>query len=184
MKRQTLRNPNPYDGEALYHLGWALRYRGRTEEAYERFYKAVWNGPWQGAGYTELARISCGKGHFGHALIEIDRALAAGGHNRKALHVKAVILRKTGCPDGARRVLAELVRIDPLDHAARFEEYLLRADGPGGDERPPWPISTESSGIACFPGWNWPWITCGAAASKREFACWSFPGRRGRMLPP
>ena len=123
--RQTFRNPNPYDGEALYHLGWTLRYQGDNIKAYEKFYKSIWNGSWQGPGYTELARLSCTSGNYGQALIEVERALASGAHNRKALHTKAVILRKYGKTDEARRVLDELVRIDPVDHAAWCELWLL-----------------------------------------------------------
>jgi len=130
VERQTLRNPNPYDGEALFQLGQALKMQGRREDAYDRFYKSVWNGAWQGAGYTELARISSGRGEWDQALLEADRAIAAGQHNRKALHVKTVILRQTGQKAEARRVLEDLKRIDPLDHAAWFEEYLLCAGGP------------------------------------------------------
>ena len=35
------RNPNPYDGEPIYNLGLALKYQGRFDEAYDRFYKAT-----------------------------------------------------------------------------------------------------------------------------------------------
>ena len=42
----TERNPNPYDGEPLYNLGWSLKMQGRYEEAYEQFFKACWNAAW------------------------------------------------------------------------------------------------------------------------------------------
>lgn len=125
IKRQTFRNPNPYDGEALFHLGWTLRYLGQDEEAYEKFYKSIWNGPWQGAGYCELARLSCTFGNMEQALLEVDRAIAAGRHNRNALHLKAMILRKSGKKADAVKVLEELEAVDPLNHAAAYERYLL-----------------------------------------------------------
>lgn len=123
--RLTRRNPNPYDGEALYHLGWTLRYLGSDEKAYEKFYKASWNSAWQGASYTELARISCSRGNLDQALLETGRALAAGAHNRKALHLKSMILRLSGKNEAAATVLDDLLEIDPLDHAAWYEKYLL-----------------------------------------------------------
>ena len=126
VKRQTFRNPNPYDGEALFHLGWTLRYQGKDREAYEKFYKSVWNGAWQGAGYCELARLSCARGNLDQALLEVDRALWAGRHNRKALHLKALILRKLNRATEAVKILEELKTADPLSHAASYETGLLQ----------------------------------------------------------
>ena len=62
------RNPNPYDGEPIYNLGLALKYQGRYDEAYSRFYKSTWNGAWQDAGYFECAQISCRRGDLKEAL--------------------------------------------------------------------------------------------------------------------
>ena len=50
--RLTRRNANPADGEAYYHLGLCLRYLDRDEEAYDAFYKALWNQAWQSAGLS------------------------------------------------------------------------------------------------------------------------------------
>lgn len=41
----TERNPNPYDGEPLYNLGWSLKMQGRYEEAYEQFSKPAGTQP-------------------------------------------------------------------------------------------------------------------------------------------
>jgi tetratricopeptide (TPR) repeat protein len=128
IKRLTARNPNPYDGEALFHLGWALRFQGKDEAAYEKLYKATWNGAWQGAAYTELARISCSRGNWDQSILEVDRALAAGAHNRKALHLKAIILRRAGRTNEAALQLEKLLDIDPLDHAAWYENCLLERE--------------------------------------------------------
>ena len=46
----TQRNPNPYEGEPYYNLGWSLKMQGRKDEAFDAFYKAVWNDAWQHAG--------------------------------------------------------------------------------------------------------------------------------------
>ena len=37
----TERNPNPYDGEPFYNLGWAKKMQGDNDGAYEAFYKAT-----------------------------------------------------------------------------------------------------------------------------------------------
>ena len=33
--RLTEKNPNPYDGEAFYNLGLALKFQGKDDEAYD-----------------------------------------------------------------------------------------------------------------------------------------------------
>ena len=38
---------------------WHLKMQNKTDEAYDAFYKAVWNDAWQHAGYLQLARIAC-----------------------------------------------------------------------------------------------------------------------------
>src|SRR5579884_501650 len=58
--RLTFRNPNPYDGEPYYSLGVALRFARREDEAYDAFYKAVWNFAWRSPGYYALAEIDVG----------------------------------------------------------------------------------------------------------------------------
>lgn len=85
------RNPNPYDGEPVYNLGLALKYQGRYEEAYNRFYKATWNGGWQDAGYFACAQISCMNGDYSEALYETERSLLRNWHNAKARALKAAV---------------------------------------------------------------------------------------------
>ena len=46
------RNPNPYDGEALFHLTLCLQYQYRLQEAYKLFWKSTWNKSWDDAGYS------------------------------------------------------------------------------------------------------------------------------------
>lgn len=45
IERLTWRNPNPYDSEAYYQLGVALRGQNRLDEAYTAFHKSVWSAP-------------------------------------------------------------------------------------------------------------------------------------------
>ena len=60
----TLRNPNPHDGEPFYNLGLARFFQGKTADAYDAFYKSVWNYAWQSAGNYALASISAGRREF------------------------------------------------------------------------------------------------------------------------
>lgn len=114
------RNPNPYDGEPIYNLGLALKYQGRLDEAYNRFYKATWNGAWQDAGYLTCAQISCHRGNYEEALYEVDRSLLRNWHNAKARALKAAILVKMGKDQEAKDFCRESLKIDPFNYGCLF----------------------------------------------------------------
>ncbi|KAA6315135.1 hypothetical protein EZS27_034361, partial [termite gut metagenome] len=75
IKTQTQRNPNPYDSEPYYNLGWSLNMQGKIEEAYAAFFKATWNAAWQDAAYFALAQIEALKQNWMEALQLIERCL-------------------------------------------------------------------------------------------------------------
>ncbi len=121
----TQRNPNPYNGECYYNLGWSLKMQGRRDEAFDAFYKSVWNDAWQQAGYLNLARIASEKGEFEEALELIDKSLIRNYHSHTARHAKVFILRKLGRIDDARLLINESLAIDPFNFGCLFERYLL-----------------------------------------------------------
>ncbi|MGN1265956.1 MAG: DUF5107 domain-containing protein, partial [Muribaculaceae bacterium] len=122
------RNPNPYDGEPIYNLGLALKYQGRFDEAYNRFYKSCWNGAWQDAGYFACAQISTMQNRLADALDEIDRSLIRNWHNHKARALKATILRRMGNNDAALSHIDESLRIDRFNFGCLYEKYLITSD--------------------------------------------------------
>jgi len=122
------RNPNPYDGEPIYNLGLALKYQGKTEEAYERFWKATWNKAWADAGYFEAAKISTAQGRYEDALDEINRCLNNNWHNHKARALKAAILRKLGETSDALALIDESLEYDLFNYGCRYEQYLIEQD--------------------------------------------------------
>lgn len=121
----TERNPNPYDGEAYYNLGWCLNLQGKRDEAYDAFFKAAWNAAWQSPGYYSLAQIDALHGDWIGALEKIDRSLVANWHNHKARQLKASILRKLGRIDEALQLVNESLSIDKFNMGCRFEKYLI-----------------------------------------------------------
>ena len=122
------RNPNPYDGEPIYNLGLALKYQGRLDEAYDRFYKSCWNGAWQDAGYFACAQISTLQGRLEDALDEVDRSLIRNWHNHKARALKTAILRRMGRKDEALKLVADSLELDKFNFGCRHEQYLLTGD--------------------------------------------------------
>ncbi|MGG6309426.1 DUF5107 domain-containing protein [Paenibacillus macerans] len=123
VKSLTWRNPNPYDSEALYQLGLALKLQGREGEAFAAFYKSVWSAAWQDSGYFSLAGIACGRGRYAEALELVERSLIRNSRNYKARHLKAALLRKLGRPAEALGYAEETLALDPADFGAANERW-------------------------------------------------------------
>lgn len=124
----TERNPNPYDGEPYYNLGWSCLMQDKTEEAYDAFFKAAWNAAWQDAAYYALAQIDTRKGDYEKALDKIERSLIRNWHNHKARQLKTSILRKLGRKDEALALTRNSLEIDSFNMGCRFERFLLTED--------------------------------------------------------
>jgi len=127
--RLTRRNANPADGEAFYHLGLCLRYLGRDAEAYDAFYKSVWNQAWTAAGYHALAELDCRRQDWGTALEHLEQSLRSNTQNLRARNLKAIALRALGRTAESDAGLGETLALDPLDWWARH----LRGEKPGCD---------------------------------------------------
>lgn len=125
IKTLTARNPNPYDGEPYYNLGWTLQLQGKTDEAFEAWYKATWNTAWQDAAYLNLARIATGKGSYEEALDLVNKSLIRNYHSHVARHLKSALLRKMGKAAEALSFIEESLSVDPFNFGCLYERYLL-----------------------------------------------------------
>lgn len=121
----TSRNPNPYDGEPYYNLGWSLVMQHKNNDAYEAFYKATWNDAWQHSGFQMLARLAAKKHDYALALAHINKSLVRNYHSHTARHLKTAILRKLNKKVEAQTVISDSVAIDPFNNGCIFESYLL-----------------------------------------------------------
>ncbi len=131
---QTERNPNPYDGEPYYNLGWSLNMQGKKDDAYSAFFKATWNAAWQDSGYYSLACIDASNELWEDALDRIDCSLIRNWHNHKARQLKTSILRKLERKEEALTLIEESLKIDKFNMGCRFEKYLLTNDTKDLDE--------------------------------------------------
>ncbi len=123
--RLSLRNPNPYDGEPYYHLGIALRFQDRHDEAFDAFFKAAWSEAWKAPAYFELARLAARADRYEEALAHLDEALARNARHQKALRLRIALLRRSGAPDAAREAAARALGEDPLHPGFRDEARRL-----------------------------------------------------------
>jgi len=124
----TERNPNPINGEPYYNLGLALRFQGRDTEAYDVFYKSVWNDAFMATGYFQLAQLECSQQNWDDALEVIDRSLIKNWHNHKARHLKVSILRKLSRTNEAELLIKESLKLDQFNFGVLFEGCIIKPD--------------------------------------------------------
>lgn len=130
----TKRNPNPYDSEPYYNLGLALKYLGRTKEAYDAFFKATWSSAWQDSGYFSVAQIDILRGNYELALEHIDWSIDKNARNGKAYLVKMHALRKLGKIDRAISVANNALARDGFNISVLFELYCCYKDIQSSDK--------------------------------------------------
>ena len=128
IERMTMLNPNPYNCEPYYNLGLALKMQRRYKEAYDAFYKSVWDGKMQDKGYYQLACVSAKLDDFDRALDFVNKSLIRGEHNMRARMLKCALLRHSGRYAEAIDCARESIKIDPLDFGGRYELFRLTQD--------------------------------------------------------
>lgn len=134
IERWTVRNPNPYDGEAYYFLGICLKMQQRFQEAYQVLYKACWNAAWQNAAYFHLAQIDAHRQDWEKALEHIEQSLIRNSRHHQARHLKIILLRKLGKKEQAFTIVKDSIQIDTFNLGALYEKYLLTKDSRVLDE--------------------------------------------------
>ncbi len=125
INRLIMRNNNPYSGEAYYHLGNCLQWQGRYEEAFEAFYKSVWNDAFQHSGFLSLARIATHRRTLEEALQLVELSLTRNQNSHTTRHLKAIILRKMERLDAAALWNQESLQIDAFNYGCLYEQYVL-----------------------------------------------------------
>jgi tetratricopeptide (TPR) repeat protein len=123
----------PRDGEAYYYLGLAQRAQGKESEAVEAFERASWSHGWAAASNYALAESAGRRKDYAKALEYVDRALATGAENTKAIALRAALLRHLGRGQEAGAALETAARLDPLDPWVRRE---MRATSAITDPQP------------------------------------------------
>ena len=116
----TRHNHNPRSGELYYVLGLVLLAQGKTDEAYEAFYKATWNEACRSRGLTLLAAIDGRRGDFVRMLAHAEEALENAADNPLANPLAAAAELRSGAINAAIARLDLILANDPLNHLARY----------------------------------------------------------------
>jgi len=135
LERLTAKYTSPKNAEPLYYLGVALAAQGKTDDAFDAFYKAAWSQEWKSPAYFSLAEIASARGDFIAALNYVNSSLDANALNVRAYGMKIATLRHLGRDSEARDVLAfALSKTDPLDPGLLTERWLLAPGKACGQE--------------------------------------------------
>ncbi|TCC92354.1 DUF5107 domain-containing protein [Pedobacter frigiditerrae] len=125
IKTLTDRNPNPYDGEPYFNLGLSLKLQNSFDEAYNAFYKSIWNAAWQNQGYFYITQLDIIKGDLESGLVHIEKSISKNTNDQKALHLHVAILRKLGKTKNALSIAETYLVNDHFNFGIHFEKYLL-----------------------------------------------------------
>lgn len=113
------------DVEPIYYMAVVQHKTGQIKQAKDNYWKATWRPEFKVPSYFALAQIACSERKYKDALELIDSCIQFNSKNVKALVLKAYILRKLGCEDGAEKALELAMEIDKLDYFALAEQGFL-----------------------------------------------------------
>ncbi len=111
----TRSNPNPPTGRYHYDLGLSLFSQGKLDEAYDAFYKCVWNADTRSQAYYHLSLISCRKHRYDEAEKHLRTALGFSQDNFNARNLLYILTGEmTGDPDYECDITAMFLRGDDV----------------------------------------------------------------------
>ncbi|MCL2044050.1 MAG: DUF5107 domain-containing protein [Treponema sp.] len=131
VKRLTIRNQNPPDGESFYYLGIALALCGDDENAIAAFRKAAWSFGWRAAALKEAVKLYIRRREYNAALQCCEEAYQINTGSIGLRLLFSAVLRKLGNCTRAEILARETAALDPLDIGALFElSFVLQKQGP------------------------------------------------------
>jgi predicted Zn-dependent protease len=117
-----------HDGSANYFYGLINARLGNIIDAKDGFDLATLSSEYRSAAYTELSRLYLKERNFGRAMGYAERAVDYNRYNIEALQLQAIICRYQNDLAKEATVLNNILSFDPLNHFARFENYLTKPD--------------------------------------------------------
>ena len=114
-----------YDAEGNFIYGCVNRALGRRADAKDGFGWASRAAALRVAAWTELAALAVEESDFARAADYARRSVEFNAHNVPGYEILAAACRRLENADEAGRAIETLLRVDPLNHTARFERHLL-----------------------------------------------------------
>jgi tetratricopeptide (TPR) repeat protein len=114
-----------YDFDANYIAGIIYMALDKPIDALEALGWAARSMQYRSAAYALMSEIHLGIGNYDQSLFYARQSLDYNIYNISTYKVLAVVHRKTNNQSAAQKVIEKILEIDPLNHFARFEKYLL-----------------------------------------------------------
>ena len=116
---------NAYDGESNYMLGLICRKTEDFTTSKSSFSIAMGAVAFRSSAATELANLFLVEKEWNRAERYALKALAFNQYNLEALQTLALVKRKLGKIDEAKKVLNRITELDGTNHFQYFENYLI-----------------------------------------------------------
>lgn len=117
-----------YDADANYLYGLTARRMGDFTDAIETMGWAARSMKYRSAAYGQLAEIYLVQGNLERAGMYAKRALDFDANNIRTHQFLTTLYRRMDRRQEAEAEAALVLKMDPLNHLARFERYLLNPD--------------------------------------------------------
>jgi tetratricopeptide (TPR) repeat protein len=114
-----------YDPAGNYFYALANFHLGNTIDAKDGFDIAAASVEFRSPAYTALSKIYLAENDLPKAVEYAEKSLIYNQYNIEGLQVLAVLYRLQNNSDKANSVLKTITKLDPLNHFADFEKYLL-----------------------------------------------------------
>jgi tetratricopeptide (TPR) repeat protein len=114
-----------YNGSANFIYGLISLQLGNRTDAKDGFSIASQSIEYRSAAYTKISEMYAQESHWGLASEVANRALNYNNFNLNAYQLIALSFRKQKRKVEAKETLENLLEMDPLNHFAYFEKYLL-----------------------------------------------------------
>ncbi len=115
------------NGDAYYLHGLILEALGETDEAYDEYYKAFWNGSAIAKAMARVACIDLKRGDYKAALVHAEKALVRDADHPLAPAVMALAFKHLGKEDMAQQVISAALARDPMNLLVRFLSDMERS---------------------------------------------------------
>ncbi len=116
---------NTYDPAANYYYGMANVQLGNITDARDGFDLAALSMEYRNAAYTELSKIYFREKDYKRVIEYANKSLDFNRYNLDAYQLKALVHRFQQNKSGHQAILDSILAIDPLNHFARCEKYLI-----------------------------------------------------------
>lgn len=116
---------NTYDPAANYYYALANLHLGTITDAKDGFDIAASSAEYRCAAYTALSKIYFRENELSKATEYAEKSLVNNQYNLEGLQLLAVIYRLQNNTSKATEMLNKIRTVDPLNHFAGFEKYLL-----------------------------------------------------------